>query len=186
MTQPIARDAIYRRRRFPRDVIETCVRWYLTYRLNYRDLVALMAERDVHLTHTTIMRWVFRFVPEYEKRWNRRAKPVGSSWRVDEKAPVVALCAALMRPMSSNQSVRMRRRFFNARRIAMDGGKEATRRILGIGPACKFKAAWRARGLSRWSSSGPHCRHRRRPGGRSNAASVAAACASSSASLLSY
>jgi DDE domain len=30
------------------------------------------------------MRWVFRFVPEYEKRWNGRAKPVGSSWRVDE------------------------------------------------------------------------------------------------------
>ena len=64
--------------------IQTCVRWYLTYRLSYRDLVALMAERDVHLTHTTIMRWVFRFVPEYEKRWNRLAKPVGSSWRVDE------------------------------------------------------------------------------------------------------
>jgi hypothetical protein len=84
VTQPIARDAIYRRRRFPRDVIETCVRWYLTYRLSYRDLVALMAERDVHLTHTTIMGWVFQFVPEYEKRWNRRAKPVGSSWRVDE------------------------------------------------------------------------------------------------------
>lgn len=45
VTQPIERDAIYRRRRFPRDVIETCVRWYLTYRLSYRDLVALMAER---------------------------------------------------------------------------------------------------------------------------------------------
>jgi len=30
------------------------------------------------------MRWVFRFVPEYAKRWNRRAKPAGSSWRVDE------------------------------------------------------------------------------------------------------
>ena len=84
MTQAIERDAIYRRRRFPCDVIETCVRWYLTYRLSYRDLVSLMAERDVHLTHTTIMRWVFRFVPEYEERWNRRAKPVGSSWRVDE------------------------------------------------------------------------------------------------------
>ena len=84
VTQPIERDAVYRRRRFPRDVIETCVRWYLTYRLSYRDLVGLMAERDVHVTHTTIIRWVFRFVPEYEKRWNRRAKPVGSSWRVDE------------------------------------------------------------------------------------------------------
>jgi transposase-like protein len=84
MTEPIDRDAIYRRRRFPRDVIETCVRWYLTYRLSYRDLVALMSEREVHVTHTTIMRWVLRYVPEYEKRWNRRAKPVGSSWRVDE------------------------------------------------------------------------------------------------------
>ena len=68
VTQPIERDAIYRRRRFSRDVIETCVRWYLTYRLSYRDLVALMAERDVRVAHTTIMRWIFRYVPEYERR----------------------------------------------------------------------------------------------------------------------
>ena len=84
MTQPIERDAIYRRRRFPREVIEGCVRCYLTYRLSYRDLVTLMAEWDVHVSLTTIMRWVFRYVPECERRWNRRAKPVGSSWRVDE------------------------------------------------------------------------------------------------------
>src|SRR6266550_4415649 len=55
VTHPIGRDAIYRRRRFPRDVIETCVRWYLTYRLSYRDLVSLMAERrgarDAHHHH---------------------------------------------------------------------------------------------------------------------------------------
>lgn len=84
VTQLIERDAIYRRRRFPREVIEGCVRWYLTYRLSYRDLVALMTEWDVHVSHTTIMRWVHRYVPEYEQRWNRRAKPVGSSWRMDE------------------------------------------------------------------------------------------------------
>ena len=42
MTHPIDRDAFYRRRRFAHDVIETCVHWYLTYRLTYRDLVALM------------------------------------------------------------------------------------------------------------------------------------------------
>ena len=35
-------------------------------------------------SHTTIMRWVHRYVPEYEARWNRRAKPFGSSWRMDE------------------------------------------------------------------------------------------------------
>lgn len=84
MTKPIGRDALYRRGRFPREVIKGCVRWYLTYRLSYLDIVSLMAEWDVHLSHTTIMRWVFRYVPEYERRWSRRAKPVGSSWRVDE------------------------------------------------------------------------------------------------------
>lgn len=31
VTQPLERDAIYRRRGFPREVIEGCVRWYLTY-----------------------------------------------------------------------------------------------------------------------------------------------------------
>ena len=29
------------------------------------------------LTHTTILRWVQRYVPEFEKRWNRYARPVG-------------------------------------------------------------------------------------------------------------
>ncbi len=70
--------------RFPREVIEGWVRWYLAYRLSYRDLGALMAESGVHVSHTKIMRWVHRYVPECEKRWNRRAKPVVSSWRVDQ------------------------------------------------------------------------------------------------------
>jgi transposase-like protein len=44
----------------------------------------MMAERGVQVAHTTILRWVLRYVPEYEKRWNRFARPVGTSWRVDE------------------------------------------------------------------------------------------------------
>jgi len=79
-----SRDPIYPGRRFSADVIELCVRWYITYRLSYRDLVAMMAERGVAVTHTTIMRWVLRYVPEYEKRWARFARGVGSSWRMDE------------------------------------------------------------------------------------------------------
>ena len=47
MTKPIARDPIYRRRRFDAEIIELCVRWYITYRLSYRDLVAMMAERGI-------------------------------------------------------------------------------------------------------------------------------------------
>jgi transposase-like protein len=43
-----------------------------------------MAERGIALAHTTILRWVQRYVPEFEKRWSRYARPVGDSWRVDE------------------------------------------------------------------------------------------------------
>lgn len=38
MSKGTARDSIYRRRRFSPETIELCVRWYITYRLNYRDL----------------------------------------------------------------------------------------------------------------------------------------------------
>src|SRR3982750_4083870 len=82
MTQPIERDPIYRRRRFQTETVELCVRWYITYRLSYRDLAAMMAERGIVVSHTTVM----RYVPEYEKRWNRFARPVNSSWRMDETA----------------------------------------------------------------------------------------------------
>ena len=86
MTRRIERDPIYRRRRFSAETIELCVRWYITYRLSYRNLAAMLAERDVIGSHSTIMRWVLRYVPEYERRWTRFARPPGSSWRMDETA----------------------------------------------------------------------------------------------------
>ena len=44
----------------------------------------MMAERGVAVSHTTILRWVLRYVPEFEKRWARHARRVNASWRVDE------------------------------------------------------------------------------------------------------
>jgi transposase-like protein len=76
--------SLFHGRHFDRSIIILCVRWYLTYKLSYRDLVEMMAERGVDVSHTTILRWVQRFVPEFEKRWQRYARPVGTSWRVDE------------------------------------------------------------------------------------------------------
>ena len=84
MTKRQDRDAIYVQRQFDTEIIVLRVRWYISYRLSYRDLVAMMAERGVIISHTTIMRWVIRYVPEFEKRWNRFARSIGSSWRVDE------------------------------------------------------------------------------------------------------
>ena len=58
MTKANARDAIDRKRVFDADIIE--------------------------VAHTTVLRWVTRYVPEFEKRWRRFSKAVGTSWRVDE------------------------------------------------------------------------------------------------------
>lgn len=71
-------------RHFDREVIILCVRWYLRYKLSLRDLAEIMGERGLHLAHTTIMRWVQRYVPEFEKCWARYARKSGRSWRVDE------------------------------------------------------------------------------------------------------
>ena len=98
MTSPIPRDAIYRRRHFSPEIIEICVRWYLTYRLSYRDLVEMMAEHGVTVSHSTVLRWVQRYVPEYEKRWARYARPVHPSWRMDETVVSVRRGAALPLP----------------------------------------------------------------------------------------
>ena len=76
--------ALFKSRHFNHEIITLCVRWYVTYKLSYRDLVEMMAERNVDVAHTTILRWVQRYVPEFEKRWQRYARSVGTSWRIDE------------------------------------------------------------------------------------------------------
>jgi len=77
-------DDLFKGRHFDREIIILCVRWYLRFKLSFRDLVEMMAERGLFLAHTTIMRWIQHYVPEFEKRWNRFARQAGGSWRVDE------------------------------------------------------------------------------------------------------
>ncbi len=85
MTQlPSPTSSLFTGRHFDRLLIIQAVRWYITYKLSYRDVCELMAERGVTLVHTTVMRWVQCYVPVFEKQWKKYARPVGLSWRVDE------------------------------------------------------------------------------------------------------
>ncbi|MFM0033023.1 IS6 family transposase [Paraburkholderia madseniana] len=77
-------EGVFGGRHFDREIIILCVRWYLRYKLSLRDLVEMMVERGLSLAHTTIMRWVKRFTPEFVKCWNRFATLAGQSWHVDE------------------------------------------------------------------------------------------------------
>ena len=69
------RNPLFAGRWFEDDVILLCLRWYFRFKLSYRDLVAMMAERGIDLAHTTILRWVQHYTPEFEKRWKRFARP---------------------------------------------------------------------------------------------------------------
>ena len=71
-------------RHFEPEIILLCVRWYLSYRLSYRDLVEMMDERGLKIVHTTILRWVYRYSGELQKRLRYRLKRNDTSWRVDE------------------------------------------------------------------------------------------------------
>jgi IS6 family transposase len=75
---------LFKWKHFNVEIILLTVRWYLQYRLSYRDLVEMMSERGVSISHTTIMRWVHQYAPEIEHRIRPHLKPVNDSWRCDE------------------------------------------------------------------------------------------------------
>ena len=41
--------SLFKRRRFPVEIILLCVRWYCKYGISYRDLVEMMQERGVEV-----------------------------------------------------------------------------------------------------------------------------------------
>jgi transposase-like protein len=65
LLNPVA--ALFKGRHFNQEIIILCARWYVTYKLSYRDLVNMMAERGIEVAHTTIVRWGQRYVPAFEK-----------------------------------------------------------------------------------------------------------------------
>ena len=43
-----------------------------------------MAERNLHVDHVTIWRWVQRYAPEFNRRCRQELRTTNGSWRVDE------------------------------------------------------------------------------------------------------
>ena len=85
-------EELFKGRHFDRDVVILCVRWYLRFKLRLRDLVEMMVERGLSMAHTTIMRWVQRYAPEFEKRWRRFARAVGSTRHTSRSEASGATC----------------------------------------------------------------------------------------------
>lgn len=63
MLQFVPLEQLFKGRHFDQEIVVLCVRWYLSFKLSYRDLVAIMGERGLDLAHTTILRWVQHYTP---------------------------------------------------------------------------------------------------------------------------
>ena len=72
-------------KQFPSATILIAVRWYVAYKLSYRDIEELLADRGVQVNHATIHRWVLEYVPQLEAAFlNGKKRVVSDSWRMDE------------------------------------------------------------------------------------------------------
>lgn len=75
---------LFKWKQYESAIILLTVRWYLKYSLSYRDLVEMMSERGLKISHTTIMRGVHEFGTEIDKRIRPFLKPTNDTWRTDE------------------------------------------------------------------------------------------------------
>jgi putative transposase len=73
---------LYKRHRFPAEIISHCVWLYFRFCLSYRDVEELMAERGVILTYEAVRYWCRKFGQSYANHLRRR-RP-GDKWHLDE------------------------------------------------------------------------------------------------------
>ena len=74
----------FKRHRFPSRIILLAVRWYCRYPLSYRDVQDMLAERNIHVSRSTINRWVVKFGPEIAHKIRTLHSPRTMQWHVDE------------------------------------------------------------------------------------------------------
>ena len=75
---------MYRRHRFPSEVISHCVWLYFRFSISYRDVEEMMAVRGLTLTYESIRRWCLKFGQTYANGLRRRRPRPGDRWHLDE------------------------------------------------------------------------------------------------------
>ena len=75
---------IYKRHRFPPDVISYAVWLYHRFNLSHRDIEDLLAERGVTVSHESIRLWCIKFGPAFARKLRRRHPGFGDTFYIDE------------------------------------------------------------------------------------------------------
>lgn len=75
---------LYKRFRFPAEVISHAVWLYHRFPLSYREVEELLLVRQIVVSHETIRAWCDRFGSEYAASLRRRRRKAGDKWHLDE------------------------------------------------------------------------------------------------------
>jgi putative transposase len=75
---------LYKRHRFPAEIISHSVWLYYRFCLSYREVEELMAERGVILTYEAVRYWCRKFGQVYANQLRRRRPRSGDKWHLDE------------------------------------------------------------------------------------------------------
>ena len=75
---------IYKRQRFPPDIISDAVWLYHRFNLSHRDIEELLAERRISVSHESMRLWCIKFGPVFARRLRRKHRGFGDTFYVDE------------------------------------------------------------------------------------------------------
>lgn len=75
---------MYKRHRFPPEIIQHTAWLYHRFSLSARDIEDLMAERGIAISYESIRLWCIKFGPKYTKRLRRRHQGYGDTLFIDE------------------------------------------------------------------------------------------------------
>ena len=75
---------IYKRHRFPPEIIQYAVWLYHRFNLSHRDIEDLLAERGITVSYESIRLWCNKFGRLYTRRLKRRHRGFGDTFYIDE------------------------------------------------------------------------------------------------------
>jgi hypothetical protein len=87
---PSAREPLYRRHRFPPEVISYAVWLYFRFPLSLRMVEEMLAARGICVTYETVRQWGMKFGKAFADRIRQRAPARGDKWHMDEVVVSIA------------------------------------------------------------------------------------------------
>ncbi len=77
-------ESLYKRHRFPPEIIQHAVWLYYRFNLSSRDIEDLLAERGIAVSYESICLWSIKFGSKYARRLRRRHQGYGDTFFIDE------------------------------------------------------------------------------------------------------